>query len=163
MACLLCGASEQRRVSRKELPRCALGRANHREGHQGQTGCSRMEKEASCASPPPTRKPFLTAKLPCHFKSRSQGVQRLLCSAPSPSRWLLYPKPFFEDTPYILEPGEHPTLEAWGTSGPIVGSLKTMRLVRSWGRGRGRTDTGHSVPSPQMRGSLPQSSCWELD
>lgn len=59
-----------------------------------------------------------------------QGVQWLLCFSP---RWLLYPKPFFEDTPYILEPGEYPTLEAWGTSGPSVGSLKPMRLVRSMG------------------------------
>ncbi|XP_021118774.1 absent in melanoma 1-like protein isoform X1 [Heterocephalus glaber] len=42
--------------------------------------------------------------------------------------WLLYPKPFFEDTPYILEPGEYPTLEDWGTSDPTVGSLKPMRL-----------------------------------
>lgn len=46
-------------------------------------------------------------------------------------RWMLYPKPFFEDTPYILEPGEYPTLEAWGTSNPTVGSLKPMTLVRS--------------------------------
>ncbi|XP_073759226.1 beta/gamma crystallin domain-containing protein 2 isoform X3 [Callorhinus ursinus] len=42
--------------------------------------------------------------------------------------WLLYPKPFFEDTPCILEPGEYPTSEAWGTSDPRVGSLKPMRL-----------------------------------
>ncbi|XP_013375077.1 PREDICTED: absent in melanoma 1-like protein isoform X2 [Chinchilla lanigera] len=42
--------------------------------------------------------------------------------------WMLYPKPFFEDTPYILEPGEYPTLEAWGTPDPTVGSLKPMRL-----------------------------------
>ncbi|KAM7098211.1 beta/gamma crystallin domain-containing protein 2 isoform 2-T2 [Molossus nigricans] len=42
--------------------------------------------------------------------------------------WLLYPKPFFEDTPCILEPGEYPTSEAWGTSDPSVGSLKPMRL-----------------------------------
>ncbi|XP_076719291.2 beta/gamma crystallin domain-containing protein 2 [Callospermophilus lateralis] len=42
--------------------------------------------------------------------------------------WLLYPKPFFEDTPYILEPGEYPTSEAWGTSDPSVGSLKPIRL-----------------------------------
>ncbi|XP_003799842.3 beta/gamma crystallin domain-containing protein 2 [Otolemur garnettii] len=39
--------------------------------------------------------------------------------------WLLYPKPFFEGTPYILEPGEYPTSEAWCAS---VGSLKPMRL-----------------------------------
>ncbi|XP_007933959.1 beta/gamma crystallin domain-containing protein 2 [Orycteropus afer afer] len=42
--------------------------------------------------------------------------------------WLLYPKPFFEDTPCILEPGEYPTLEACGTSDPFVGSLKPMTL-----------------------------------
>ncbi|XP_016075000.1 PREDICTED: absent in melanoma 1-like protein [Miniopterus natalensis] len=42
--------------------------------------------------------------------------------------WLLYPKPFFEDTPCILEPGEYPTSKAWGTSDPSVGSLKPVRL-----------------------------------
>ncbi|KAM5269596.1 beta/gamma crystallin domain-containing protein 2 isoform 2-T2 [Hipposideros larvatus] len=42
--------------------------------------------------------------------------------------WLLYPKPFFEDTPCILEPGEYPTSEPWGTSNSSVGSLKPMRL-----------------------------------
>ncbi|XP_023558863.1 beta/gamma crystallin domain-containing protein 2 isoform X2 [Octodon degus] len=42
--------------------------------------------------------------------------------------WMLYPKPFFEDTPYILEPGEYPTLEPWGASDPTVGSLKPMKL-----------------------------------
>lgn len=65
----------------------------------------------------------------------------------SPPRWLFYPKPYFEDTPCILEPGEYPTSEAWGALDPTVGSLKPMRLVRSkwsqvtlpcrlWGRGR---------------------------
>ncbi|XP_077006850.1 beta/gamma crystallin domain-containing protein 2 isoform X2 [Tamandua tetradactyla] len=42
--------------------------------------------------------------------------------------WLLYPKPFFEDTPCILEPGEYPTSEAWGASDPSVGSLKPVKL-----------------------------------
>nr|XP_015850007.1 beta/gamma crystallin domain-containing protein 2 isoform X1 [Peromyscus maniculatus bairdii] len=61
----------------------------------------------------------------------SQGLERPLQVASATvtaGLWLLYPKPFFEDTPYILEPGEYPTLEAWGTSGPTVGSLKSMRL-----------------------------------
>ncbi|XP_031234861.1 beta/gamma crystallin domain-containing protein 2 [Mastomys coucha] len=61
----------------------------------------------------------------------SQGLERPLQVASATvaaGLWLLYPKPFFEDTPYILEPGEYPTLEAWGTSGPSVGSLKPMRL-----------------------------------
>lgn len=42
--------------------------------------------------------------------------------------WLLYPKPCFEGTPCILEPGEYPTLEDWGTSNHSVGSLKPMTL-----------------------------------
>ncbi|XP_028615787.1 beta/gamma crystallin domain-containing protein 2 isoform X3 [Grammomys surdaster] len=61
----------------------------------------------------------------------SQGLERPLQVASASvdaGLWLLYPKPLFEDTPYILEPGEYPTLEAWGTSGPSVGSLKPMKL-----------------------------------
>uniref|UniRef100_G3TM58 Crystallin beta-gamma domain containing 2 n=1 Tax=Loxodonta africana TaxID=9785 RepID=G3TM58_LOXAF len=42
--------------------------------------------------------------------------------------WLLYPKPFFEDTPCILEPGEYHTLEACGTTNLSVGSLKPVTL-----------------------------------
>uniref|UniRef100_A0A8C6R2R6 Crystallin beta-gamma domain containing 2 n=1 Tax=Nannospalax galili TaxID=1026970 RepID=A0A8C6R2R6_NANGA len=61
----------------------------------------------------------------------SQGLERPLRVASatvSAGLWLLYPKPFFEGTPSILEPGEYPTFEAWGTSNPSVGSLKPMRL-----------------------------------
>uniref|UniRef100_A0A673UZX8 Crystallin beta-gamma domain containing 2 n=1 Tax=Suricata suricatta TaxID=37032 RepID=A0A673UZX8_SURSU len=60
-----------------------------------------------------------------------QGLGRPLQVASatvSAGLWLLYPKPFFEDTPCILEPGEYPTSEAWGTSDPSMGSLKPMRL-----------------------------------
>ncbi|XP_036991849.2 beta/gamma crystallin domain-containing protein 2-like isoform X1 [Artibeus jamaicensis] len=42
--------------------------------------------------------------------------------------WLLYPKPFFEGTPCILEPGEYLTSDAWSTSDPSVGSLKPIKL-----------------------------------
>uniref|UniRef100_A0A8C7BX96 Beta/gamma crystallin 'Greek key' domain-containing protein n=1 Tax=Neovison vison TaxID=452646 RepID=A0A8C7BX96_NEOVI len=86
----------------------------------------------------------------------SQGLDRPLQVASatvSAGLWLFYPKPYFEDTPCILEPGEYPTSEAWGALDPTVGSLKPMRLVRSkwsqvtlpcrlWGRGRawGHTD-----------------------
>uniref|UniRef100_A0A2K5XJF1 Crystallin beta-gamma domain containing 2 n=2 Tax=Mandrillus leucophaeus TaxID=9568 RepID=A0A2K5XJF1_MANLE len=61
----------------------------------------------------------------------SQGLEkplRVASATVSAGLWLLYPKPLFEDTPYILEPGEYPTSEAWGTSDPSVGSLKPMRL-----------------------------------
>ncbi|XP_043765278.1 beta/gamma crystallin domain-containing protein 2 isoform X2 [Cervus elaphus] len=60
-----------------------------------------------------------------------QGLERPLQVASatvSAGLWLLYPKPFFEDTPCILEPGEYPTTEAWGASDSSVGSLKPMRL-----------------------------------
>ncbi|XP_048206536.1 beta/gamma crystallin domain-containing protein 2 isoform X2 [Perognathus longimembris pacificus] len=61
----------------------------------------------------------------------AQGLEKPLKVASatvSAGLWLLYPKPFFEDTPYILEPGEYPTLEAWGTLDSRVGSLKPMKL-----------------------------------
>ncbi|GAB1289049.1 Crystallin beta-gamma domain-containing 2 [Apodemus speciosus] len=61
----------------------------------------------------------------------SQGLEtplQVASATVAAGLWLLYPKPFFEDTPCILEPGEYPTLEAWGTSGPSVGSLRPMRL-----------------------------------
>ncbi|XP_008071237.1 absent in melanoma 1-like protein [Carlito syrichta] len=60
-----------------------------------------------------------------------QGLERPLQVASaivSAGLWLLYPKPFFEDIPYILEPGVYPTSEAWGTSDPSVGSLKPTKL-----------------------------------
>eukprot|EP00069_Balaena_mysticetus_P016356 bmy_02020T0 len=61
---------------------------------------------------------------------RVQLLERTLsrCVQLERARWLLYPKPFFEDTPCILEPGEYPTPEAWCASDPSVGSLKPMRL-----------------------------------
>ncbi|XP_069893663.1 beta/gamma crystallin domain-containing protein 2 [Dipodomys merriami] len=61
----------------------------------------------------------------------SQGLEnplKVTSAIVSAGLWLLYPKPFFEDAPYILEPGEYPTLEAWGTSDSRVGSLKPMKL-----------------------------------
>uniref|UniRef100_A0A8C3W774 Crystallin beta-gamma domain containing 2 n=1 Tax=Catagonus wagneri TaxID=51154 RepID=A0A8C3W774_9CETA len=60
-----------------------------------------------------------------------QGLEKPLQVASatvSAGLWLLYPKPFFEDTPCILEPGEYPSSEAWGASDPSVGSLKPVRL-----------------------------------
>lgn len=79
------------------------------------------------------------------------------CSlSPLPSRWLLYPKPFFEDTPWILEPGEYLTSEAWGISNPSVGSLKPMRLVRSrWSQVALSCSLGKEAG--------PGSSFWEWD
>ncbi|KAM4873519.1 beta/gamma crystallin domain-containing protein 2 [Thomomys bottae] len=61
----------------------------------------------------------------------TQGLEnplKVASATVSAGLWLLYPKPLFEDTPYILEPGEYPTLEAWGTSDSRVGSLKPMTL-----------------------------------
>ncbi|KAI1231126.1 hypothetical protein IHE44_0008059 [Lamprotornis superbus] len=75
-------------------------------------------------------------------------------------RWLLYSKPFFDDDPYVLEPGGYPNLKAWGAKDPSICSMHPIRLgcpvverpgepqVSSgmgWG-GRG-TISPHLVPS----------------
>ncbi|XP_077193844.1 beta/gamma crystallin domain-containing protein 2 isoform X2 [Paroedura picta] len=42
--------------------------------------------------------------------------------------WLVYLKPFFDDDPYVLEPGGYPTLQAWGAKDPYVCSLHPIKL-----------------------------------
>ncbi|KAL2296125.1 hypothetical protein Nmel_017661 [Mimus melanotis] len=43
--------------------------------------------------------------------------------------WLLYSKPFFDDDPYVLEPGGYPNLKAWGAKDPSICSMHPIRLV----------------------------------
>uniref|UniRef100_A0A8B9TCW2 Crystallin beta-gamma domain containing 2 n=1 Tax=Anas platyrhynchos TaxID=8839 RepID=A0A8B9TCW2_ANAPL len=43
--------------------------------------------------------------------------------------WLVYSKPFFDDDPYVLEPGGYPNLKAWGAKDPAICSLHPIRLV----------------------------------
>lgn len=49
-------------------------------------------------------------------------------------RWLVYSKPFFDDDPYVLEPGGYPNLKAWGAKDPSICSMHPIRLVSaaSW-------------------------------
>ncbi|NXS98758.1 CRBG2 protein, partial [Jacana jacana] len=42
--------------------------------------------------------------------------------------WLVYSKPFFDDDPYVLEPGGYPTLKAWGAKDPSICSMHPIRL-----------------------------------
>ncbi|XP_021390683.2 beta/gamma crystallin domain-containing protein 2 [Lonchura striata] len=42
--------------------------------------------------------------------------------------WLLYSKPFFDDDPYVLEPGGYPNLKAWGAKDPSICSMHPIRL-----------------------------------
>uniref|UniRef100_A0A8C3S804 Beta/gamma crystallin 'Greek key' domain-containing protein n=1 Tax=Chelydra serpentina TaxID=8475 RepID=A0A8C3S804_CHESE len=44
------------------------------------------------------------------------------------SRWLIYSKPFFDDDPYVLEPGGYPNLKAWGAKDPSVCSMHPITL-----------------------------------
>lgn len=50
-------------------------------------------------------------------------------------RWLVYSKPFFDDDPYVLEPGGYPNLKAWGAKDPSICSMHPIRLVSAgyWG------------------------------
>ncbi|XP_054854712.1 beta/gamma crystallin domain-containing protein 2 [Eublepharis macularius] len=42
--------------------------------------------------------------------------------------WLVYSKPFFDDDPYVLEPGGYPSLQAWGAKDPAVCSMHPIKL-----------------------------------
>ncbi|XP_031451011.1 beta/gamma crystallin domain-containing protein 2 [Phasianus colchicus] len=42
--------------------------------------------------------------------------------------WLVYSKPFFDDDPYVLEPGGYPSLKAWGAKDPSICSMHPIRL-----------------------------------
>nr|XP_056702423.1 beta/gamma crystallin domain-containing protein 2-like [Euleptes europaea] len=42
--------------------------------------------------------------------------------------WLVYSKPFFDDDPYVLEPGGYPSLQAWGAKDPTVCSIHPIKL-----------------------------------
>ncbi|XP_050787946.1 beta/gamma crystallin domain-containing protein 2 isoform X2 [Gopherus flavomarginatus] len=42
--------------------------------------------------------------------------------------WLIYSKPFFDDDPYVLEPGGYPNLKAWGAKDPSVCSMHPIKL-----------------------------------
>uniref|UniRef100_A0A8B9IF21 Crystallin beta-gamma domain containing 2 n=1 Tax=Anser cygnoides TaxID=8845 RepID=A0A8B9IF21_ANSCY len=44
------------------------------------------------------------------------------------SGWLVYSKPFFDDDPYVLEPGGYPSLKAWGAKDPSICSMHPIRL-----------------------------------
>ncbi|NWW81155.1 CRBG2 protein, partial [Climacteris rufus] len=49
--------------------------------------------------------------------------------------WLVYSKPFFDDDPYVLEPGGYPNLKAWGAKDPSICSMHPIRLllgIRGW-------------------------------
>lgn len=48
-------------------------------------------------------------------------------------RWLVYSKPFFDDDPYVLEPGGYPNLKAWGAKDPSICSMHPIRLVSAGG------------------------------
>uniref|UniRef100_A0A670Y6M4 Crystallin beta-gamma domain containing 2 n=1 Tax=Pseudonaja textilis TaxID=8673 RepID=A0A670Y6M4_PSETE len=43
--------------------------------------------------------------------------------------WLVYSKPFFDDDPYVLEPGGYPNLQAWGAKDPSICSMHPIKLV----------------------------------
>ncbi|NXE29158.1 CRBG2 protein, partial [Ardeotis kori] len=56
--------------------------------------------------------------------------------------WLVYSKPFFDDDPYVLEPGGYPNLKAWGAKDPSICSMHPIRLA---GRGTALTPSRPQV------------------
>jgi len=62
-------------------------------------------------------------------------------------RWLVYSKPFFDDDPYVLEPGGYPNLKAWGAKDPSICSMHPIRLVSA---GCWSAVTGVPGPHPAL-------------
>ena len=44
-------------------------------------------------------------------------------------RWLVYPQPFFQGVPRVLEVGGFPNPAAWGVEQPYVGSVHPLKIV----------------------------------
>lgn len=78
------------------------------------------------SSRPPAAGLCLLRRCMQHSHAHSLGVLPLLC------RWLVYSKPFFDDDPYVLEPGGYPNLQAWGAKDPSVCSMHPIKLVSPW-------------------------------
>uniref|UniRef100_A0A8B9IRJ1 Beta/gamma crystallin 'Greek key' domain-containing protein n=1 Tax=Amazona collaria TaxID=241587 RepID=A0A8B9IRJ1_9PSIT len=74
----------------------------------------------------------LTPHLPAPSKrgdTRTQGQALTAASIIVHSGlWLVYSKPFFDDDPYVLEPGGYPNLKAWGAKDPSICSMHPIRL-----------------------------------
>lgn len=69
-------------------------------------------------------------------KERGRNTHRAASCNPFPNvfspfldRWLVYSKPFFDDDPYVLEPGGYPNLQAWGAKDPSICSMHPIKLV----------------------------------
>lgn len=84
-----------------------------------------------------------------HILFREQWVRPMACPYlivfSLSSRWLIYSRPFFDDDPYVLEPGGYPNLKAWGAKDPSVCSMHPIKLVSAW----------HWCLPPSLWGVLP--------
>ncbi|NWJ05141.1 CRBG2 protein, partial [Crypturellus undulatus] len=71
--------------------------------------------------------------------------------------WLVYSKPFFDDDPYVLEPGGYPNLKAWGAKDPSICSMHPIRLgcpvVERAGEPQVSAGVGHCGAAQCHRGS----------
>uniref|UniRef100_A0A674J5F7 Crystallin beta-gamma domain containing 2 n=1 Tax=Terrapene triunguis TaxID=2587831 RepID=A0A674J5F7_9SAUR len=83
--------------------------------------------------------------------------------------WLIYSKPFFDDDPYVLEPGGYPNLKAWGAKDPSVCSMHPIKLVSAlhWclpPSHCGMLPANHTVPSKidslVSGSSISDKGCW---
>uniref|UniRef100_A0A8C3QFA9 Beta/gamma crystallin 'Greek key' domain-containing protein n=1 Tax=Cyanoderma ruficeps TaxID=181631 RepID=A0A8C3QFA9_9PASS len=79
--------------------------------------------------------------------------------------WLLYSKPFFDDDPYVLEPGGYPNLKAWGAKDPSICSMHPIRAgIPGWeGDGHPWEGLWNGCGSPGREGVVvsPCPSAWK--
>ncbi|XP_074412076.1 beta/gamma crystallin domain-containing protein 2 [Zonotrichia albicollis] len=114
-------------------------------GHSGHSGHPRGSRPFRIGSFKRVVRDYRTPQISLFAQENGEGVRLRFSGSAEDTRergqalaaasiivhsglWLLYSKPFFDDDPYVLEPGGYPNLKAWGAKEPSICSMHPIRL-----------------------------------
>ncbi|NXL21018.1 CRBG2 protein, partial [Setophaga kirtlandii] len=118
---------------------------NGHSGHSGHTGHPRGSRPFRIGSFKRVVRDYRTPRISLFAQENGEGARLRFSGSAEDTRergqalaaasiivhsglWLLYSKPFFDDDPYVLEPGGYPNLKAWGAKEPSICSMHPIRL-----------------------------------
>ncbi|KAL9825109.1 LOW QUALITY PROTEIN: beta/gamma crystallin domain-containing protein 2 [Geothlypis trichas] len=118
---------------------------NGHTGHSGHTGHPRGSRPFRIGSFKRVVRDYRTPRISLFAQENGEGARLRFSGSAEDTRergqalaaasiivhsglWLLYSKPFFDDDPYVLEPGGYPNLKAWGAKEPSICSMHPIRL-----------------------------------
>ncbi|XP_059344526.1 beta/gamma crystallin domain-containing protein 2 [Ammospiza nelsoni] len=127
-----------------DSPWTAYGDSGH-SGHSGHTGQPRGSRPFRIGSFKRVVRDYRTPHISLFAQENGEGARLRFSGSAEDTRergqalaaasiivhsglWLLYSKPFFDDDPYVLEPGGYPNLKAWGAKEPSICSMHPIRL-----------------------------------